>query len=245
MSASSASPADLADAIRWQAVQAGAESPQVRGSDWRQATVATVGTDGTVVTSDGVTARRLESYQGPVIGDRIIISLNSSGNWITAGRLATATDVLGQILFARKTVDTARTSTTTSTDDPHLSVPVSASATYTVDGLIIYNTPQAADFKFQFAVPAGATQLWSPWAISDDSDVNAGGTVGRIRTGTSTGGATQLGVLATVNVTCRPVGLIRTGATAGTVVVQWAQGASSASATTVVTDSWIKLQRVA
>ncbi|MEW2578336.1 hypothetical protein [Streptomyces syringium] len=242
---SSASAADLADAIRYQAVQASASTPTVRGADWRLATVASVNSDGTVVTTDGITARRLESYRSPVVNDQIVITISGSGNWLAAGRTAAAADSVGTTLFARKTADTARTSTTTSADDPHLSVPVSASATYTVDGLIVYNTPQAADFKFQFAAPSGATQLWSPWAISDDSDVNAGGTVGRIRTGTSTGAATQLGVLATVNVTCRPVGLIRTSATAGTVVVQWAQGTSNASATTVVTDSWIKLQRVA
>ncbi|MEV5138421.1 hypothetical protein AB0K71_05685 [Streptomyces syringium] len=149
---------------------------------------------------------------------------------------------IGRILFARKSADTSRSSTTTATDDPHLSVPVIANATYTIEGFIVYNTPNAADWKYQFALPAGSTQLWSPWGLSAEADTSA---VGPIRTSTSTGSATQLGINSTANVSVRPIGLFRTGGSSGTCVVQWAQGNSSASATTVVTDSWIKLQRVA
>ncbi|MEV4437478.1 hypothetical protein AB0K09_00425 [Streptomyces sp. NPDC049577] len=149
---------------------------------------------------------------------------------------------IGKLLFARKTADTARSNTITATDDPHLSVPVVANAIYTVEGFIVYNTPNAADWKYQFALPSGSTQLWAPWGLSAEADTSA---VGPIRTSTSTGGATQLGVNSTSNVSVRPVGLFRIGASSGNCVVQWAQGIANAGATTVVTDSWIKLQRVA
>lgn len=80
--------ADLADALRRQATQAGADSPAVRGSDWRQAIVATVNTDGTVVTSDGVIARRMATYVTPTAGETIVVSISSSGNWLAHGRIA-------------------------------------------------------------------------------------------------------------------------------------------------------------
>lgn len=81
----------LADAIRGEAVRAGAADPAVRGGDWRLALVATVGTDGTITTDDGIVARRLESYPGPAVGDTIRISVSSAGGWTADGRLATGT----------------------------------------------------------------------------------------------------------------------------------------------------------
>jgi len=81
----------LADALMTGGEERAAASPRVRGADWRQAVVASVLTDGTVTTTDGITARRMDSYQYPAAGDLIIISISSSGSWIAAGRLAPAT----------------------------------------------------------------------------------------------------------------------------------------------------------
>ena len=83
--------ANLADAIRGQAVQAGTETPQVRGADWRMATVSTVNSDGTVLTSDSITARCLDSYSTPIVGDMIVLSQSGNGNWLAMGRICTTT----------------------------------------------------------------------------------------------------------------------------------------------------------
>lgn len=77
----------LADAIRSEANRAGASNPAVRGGDWRLALVATVGSDGTITTDDGIVARRLESYRNPAVGDTIRISVSSAGGWMADGRL--------------------------------------------------------------------------------------------------------------------------------------------------------------
>ncbi|MER7905369.1 hypothetical protein ABTX84_19065 [Streptomyces sp. NPDC095614] len=79
----------LADELARQAVAVGASAPEVRGGNWRQATVATVGSSGTVTTTDGIVARRLESYLNPAVGDLIRIDASSSGDWTTPGRIAT------------------------------------------------------------------------------------------------------------------------------------------------------------
>lgn len=79
----------LADELVRQAVAVGASTPDVRGSDWRLATVATVGSSGTVTTADGIVARRLASYMNPAIGDLIRIDISSAGDWTTPGRTAT------------------------------------------------------------------------------------------------------------------------------------------------------------
>lgn len=66
--------------------------PLVRGADWRTATVDTVGTDGTITTSDGIPCRRIQTYQAPAVGDQVVITRSGSGNWLAAGRLAAAGD---------------------------------------------------------------------------------------------------------------------------------------------------------
>ncbi|MGW4076025.1 hypothetical protein ACWELB_21350 [Streptomyces asiaticus] len=76
--------ADLADAIRLQAVTAGAAEPTVRGADWQTATVTAVGAG--TVDCGVITARCLDSYQGRAAGDRVVIAQSGSGNWICLGR---------------------------------------------------------------------------------------------------------------------------------------------------------------
>lgn len=111
MITSSASPADLADAIRHQAIQAGADTPQVRGADWRLGTVTAVGTDGTVTCDSAVVARRMDCYLSPTVGDQIIITQSGQGNWIALGRTAPLTTAGTWQTFSLNTGWTAFSST--------------------------------------------------------------------------------------------------------------------------------------
>ena len=84
---------DLAWALKEQARRTGASSPDVRGADWRQATVTAVNGDGTV-TADGIPGiRRMDGYTQAAVGDVIVITQSSSGNWLAWGRtVSTASD---------------------------------------------------------------------------------------------------------------------------------------------------------
>ncbi|MCY0962615.1 hypothetical protein [Streptomyces sp. H27-H5] len=75
--------AEIADSFRGQAESVGAQSR----SDWRLATVASVGGSGTVTMSDGTVARRMEDYVNPEIGDLVVISWSSTGQILCHGRL--------------------------------------------------------------------------------------------------------------------------------------------------------------
>ncbi|MCM8548880.1 hypothetical protein [Streptomyces sp. STCH 565 A] len=79
---------ELAAGLRRQAARTGSTTPSVRGADWRLATVSAVGGDGTV-TADGIAVRRLETYLNPAVGDVIVLTQSSSGNWLALGRTAT------------------------------------------------------------------------------------------------------------------------------------------------------------
>lgn len=157
----------------------------------------------------------------------------------------------------RKTADTSRSATTSRTADPHLAFDAVASAVYTFFGWIKYDGDNAADISLQLTVPSGALGEVMPLGtgntvVSSTSgpalttntassqgymvrtetlDVNTARTYGALST------STQLGILFT--------GTVRMSTTAGTVSVDWAQAASSATATTVYTDGWLQFQRIA
>lgn len=82
---------DLADALHGEAIRAGVGASQVRRADWRVAIVSTVGSDGTITTTDGIIARRRATYVSPVAGDQITITVSGAGSWIAEGRTAPAT----------------------------------------------------------------------------------------------------------------------------------------------------------
>lgn len=83
-----ASPLALASGIASAAVQAGQDTPAVRGADWQTAVVTAVDSTPGTVDIGSVRARRLDAYANPAIGDQIIITQSGSGNWVALGRLS-------------------------------------------------------------------------------------------------------------------------------------------------------------
>ncbi|MGW3491772.1 hypothetical protein [Streptomyces sp. NPDC001054] len=81
---------DLVAALGDKARRAGERAPSVRGSDWRLATVTTVGTDGTV-TADGIRARCMPTYAAPAPGDVVVLDQSGSGSWLCWGPTAKST----------------------------------------------------------------------------------------------------------------------------------------------------------
>lgn len=79
----------LADLLQQQALDAAGATPTVRGANWRTSTVATVNGDGTITTTDGIVARRLEVYRNPAPGDLIAVTVSGAGSWICWGRTTT------------------------------------------------------------------------------------------------------------------------------------------------------------
>ncbi|MGW5633954.1 hypothetical protein [Streptomyces sp. NPDC003832] len=82
---------DLRWALQQSAKRAGERAPSVRGSDWRLATVTAENGDGTVDADDIPNIRCMESYTLPAVGDVIVITQSSAGNWLAWGR-TTSTD---------------------------------------------------------------------------------------------------------------------------------------------------------
>ncbi|MFD7109188.1 hypothetical protein ACFWAF_03225 [Streptomyces microflavus] len=233
----------LASAVREQAIQAGTGTSSVRGSDWRMAVVATVGSDGTVVTTDGVTARRDESYVSPAPTDLIVISQASNGQWWAWGRGSTGGVAIGETVAVRKSASTSRASTATVSADPHLTMTLSP-GTYLLDALLMYDADAAADLKLGWIGPASTTGAW--WPGGADSSVAAlassprWGALSDITTSTIPVGAVGAGTI----MACRPVGTVII-ATAGVFALAWAQQSGSATPTVLRGQSTLQMRRIA
>lgn len=167
--------------------------------------------------------------------------------WL-AGQDITA-DQLNEMIpkVVRKTADTSRSSTTTTTADPELSLTLAANAVYVWDGWLKYSADPAVDMTVDFTVPSGALGEWSAHAAG--SGTGGSLTVGySIRTESNdiSQPRNYYGTTAADNapLTAFLYGTIRTSS-GGTFSLDWAQGSSGASPTTVYTDSWLRFQRIA
>lgn len=157
---------------------------------------------------------------------------------------------------ARKTADTSVTASTTQTLDPHIQFTAEANSVYVFNGWVGYDADNAADIILAFSTPSGTKGKWIGYGPGTTviSGTAGGGTQ---QNSTSTWGYTLrdeytdigsprtfggLGVGNPVSVLLD--GTLRFGATGGTWGLSWSQAVSSATATTIYTDSWLMAQRI-
>lgn len=137
---------------------------------------------------------------------------------------------------AFKTSNEARQSNTAITADAVLKVPLIASRVVAFRFLVFYNTPGAADFKFDLHGPTSPTVLrYKVWllvpAIASpalaDYDFETTYDVVKTMVGTGTDGWLQID------------GIVQNGANAGDLEFRWAQNTSTGSDTTVYAGSFV------
>lgn len=186
-----------------------------------------------------------EAYPTLLAGQRLTASLLSSM----------------QSQVARKTADTSRSATTTTTPDPHLQFTVAANAVYVWWGWLKYDASTAGDIAFDFSTPSGALGEWTGWGpgigrvISATDAATPAFTVDTVQTTgylirietNDVAAARTFGGLGTggTPLTALIHGTLRVSTVGGTFSFDWAQRASDATASTIYTDSWITMQRVA
>lgn len=176
-----------------------------------------------------------------VVGETVTAALMNAEirDQFTALRADTST--------VQKTADESVTSSTTLQNDNHLLVSVLTSAQYEIIVRLAVNGGASGDFKMAWTMPAGVTgQRFSAGpAVSSatstaDTTVRASGLTSSFTTEINYG-VFSTGQLSFIEETLYVV----TAGTAGTVQLQWAQNASSATATTVVAGSYITVRRTA
>lgn len=150
-------------------------------------------------------------------------------------------------LFVRKTANESVTSSATLQNDDHLLLQVAANATYLLELFLIYDgdvTVGAGDIQIGFTFPAGATIDWTPGGITTGATTQSA-SVKLSHQSTGAGeGVGSVGTGAGNRVVARATGILQVAGTAGTLQLQWAQLTSSATATTVLANSFLRLKRI-
>lgn len=155
---------------------------------------------------------------------------------------AQANDWFVNVNFARKSGNTARNTTTTLSNDPHLSVAVAANAVYQVICNLKYDGATTGDLKIGWSVPSSASFDWTVVGAGTAAAAYTDDQTGGFQTlSTPTFGALGVGTFAGVLV----VGLLVVSVTSGNMILQWAQGTSSGTDTTVYANSFLSLDRKA
>jgi hypothetical protein len=140
-------------------------------------------------------------------------------------------------LAAYKGADQSVTSSATLASDTDLALSLAASSRYIFIGQLAYTAaaPSAGGLGLSFTWPAGSTGIFSGWGFSPTT----GGTANILAVRTATGALLTYGGATGTTVPAYLMGSIQTGATAGNLQLEWAQGASSSTPTVVKAGSWL------
>lgn len=140
----------------------------------------------------------------------------------------------------RKPADTGRTSTTSATADPDLSLTLEAGQNYVLLGMIAYTGDPAGDMKGNFSLPSGATLAATYRAQGSGASATAGSIVVDLQSG-GTGTLFTFGCLSSSTaLTGMFLGSVY-GGSGGTFAFTWAQSSSNATATTLKAGSFLTL----
>lgn len=160
---------------------------------------------------------------------------------IVTGLLAAAPDFL---YVAKAADDTGVINSVLFRNDPDLTLPVAANATYDVTSGIFYSGGATGEFVGGWTAPAGATMSWSPDALNGTVTATFAGIINRARytvTQTQTWGVSGAQI-----VMARPAGTLRTAGTPGNLAFRYTQASADAINTTLTrADSWLSLKRTA
>jgi len=199
--------------------------------------------DGKHEWGDGTGGRDVNLYRSAAAIIKTDQSMVVGANLTVAGTLQVAGGVVAANLFARKTADQSVTSSTSLVADTELTLSLAANSTYTFEGFMIYDGDVTGDFQMAWTIPAGATIHWMPGGPPSSQ---ASSFTGQVKMNDAGTGSDIVGAIgAGTKGIARPSGMVRTSASAGSITLRWAQGTSSATATTLYADSFVRATKVA
>jgi hypothetical protein len=141
----------------------------------------------------------------------------------------------------RKAADTGRTSTIVRTADPDLALAVEANATYELEGVLFHSGVIAAGISILWTFPASTTGLMG-YAARDTS--GTGGNINDVTQASALSASINFNnTSGTLTTPAIFIGQVITSGTAGTLTLTWAQAVSNVTATTLLTNSYMKLTR--
>jgi hypothetical protein len=162
-----------------------------------------------------------------------LVPLSSSGATLDISTLQVGHSA---IIF---TTGTARSNTATPTADPILQFTSAPAGTYRTEGYIKYTAETAGDFVLNWPRAGGVAKGTMHWAYGDGLGSSQGGVMpfSQVMEGVLTGVPFSIPVAVTVDG-------VETATAGQTLGPHWCQGTSDASATTILSGSWLKVTRL-
>ncbi len=232
--------------------RAGIAKPDLTGSD---ADIADVGAafddiDDVIVPIYPGTTERDAANPSPINGQVCYISNTSSGGRALQYYNGTTWVSLHQApRMAQKGSTLSKALTTTVTSDPDLTLPVDANTRYKFEFILLVSGDASGDAKYRLSHPTNTTISWS--VIGPGSSLGAavgeGGMQGIcvVNTTATTSGDIVVGCSSTSIVSLHWIrGSLVTSSTAGSLVLQWAQGTSHSNGTELRQGSFMVLERI-
>jgi hypothetical protein len=178
-------------------------------------------------------------------------SADISGDLDVGGQIVSDAEIIGKLYgtgfnvpnVVKKPSDTLRASTTTTTDDPHLTFTAEANSSYIVQLYVYYSSSTTADFKCAWTAPAGAGGL--RWVLAeavggtDYATTTMRTSVHQPGTDVSIGGHSTA-LFTGLQETC----VFTTGVTGGAFTFKWSQNTSDAAQTGVRQHSFMIYRKV-
>jgi hypothetical protein len=184
---------------------------------------------------------RLEWSTGALAADAVLARTGTAALTLTGSLTITG---IGQRLRATKTANETVTSSTTLQNDDALTVTLDANSIYRVYMVLLMAGVTAGEIKTSWTAPAGATGFKNCMGPGSDS-TSRDGVAATMRYGTHTfTTAVNYGLNDAANFVHAVEQGIVTTTTGGTFVLQWAQQASSATASTIAAGSFLIAEKI-
>lgn len=184
---------------------------------------------------------RIEWSTGALAADTILARTGTAALTLTGSLTITG---IGQRLRATKTANETVTSSTTLQNDDALTVTLDANSVYRVYMVLLMAGITAGEIKTSWTVPAGATGFKNCMGPGSDS-TSRDGAAATMRYGVHTfTTAVNYGVNDAANFVHAVEQGVVTTTTGGTFVLQWAQQASSATASTIAAGSFLIAEKI-
>lgn len=182
-----------------------------------------------VITPFASSAARASAISSPIEG---MLSYLSDTDRLDAydGSAWTLATFAASLQYARRTANQSVTSSTTLVDDDTFQFTVRANAVYELRALISYVAATAGDLKIGWSGPAGAA---FDWQVGGPPSTAASNVESVYYGSNNLAGTDIVGGAGVSGMSCRPSGILVVAGTAGTFKMQFAQGTSSATATTI------------
>jgi len=178
----------------------------------------------------------LNSTGDIVIAGKTVIKMIYSvadSRWLVMSASTVSISSTG-LIFSKKPIDQSIASSTTLTNDNDLHLAMNANDSMVVEGYIHYHNTGSSSLQMAVTVPAAATM--DIVIYTDDVVLPPPETWTLTTSGTSTGNM----AMNAVDIVIHFYGIVITGATAGNVQIQWAQGVSNATPATFRQKSYMR-----